>query len=166
MLNILHSKGSKAGIYSDSGINSCASHWLKDTAGYGFGLFGNEQRDLTLLLKDWDYDFLKVDWCGAKRMGLEPQARYTLIASIAQAIKPHAIFNVCQWQFPKIWVIPIAHSWRISKDRENTFACNMDMLQVGRGMSYEEDKTHFTMWAILHSPLLLGNDLSTLSKET
>ena len=42
----------------------------------------------------------------------------------------------------------------------------MDMLQVGRGMSYEEDKTHFTMWAIMHSPLILGNDLTNMSKET
>ena len=42
----------------------------------------------------------------------------------------------------------------------------MDMLQVGRGMSYEEDKAHFTMWAMMHSPLLLGNDLTKLSDET
>lgn len=43
---------------------------------------------------------------------------------------------------------------------------DMDMLQVGRGMSYEEDKTDFTMWCIMHSPLLLGNDLNTISNET
>lgn len=42
----------------------------------------------------------------------------------------------------------------------------MDMLQVGRGMSYDEDKTHFSMWAMLNSPLLAGNDLRTMSKAT
>jgi hypothetical protein len=42
----------------------------------------------------------------------------------------------------------------------------MDMLQVGRGMSYEEDKTHFSMWCMMNSPLLLGNDLRIISKET
>lgn len=43
---------------------------------------------------------------------------------------------------------------------------DMDMLQVGRGMSYEEDKTLFTMWCMMHSPLLLGNDLTTITDET
>jgi hypothetical protein len=42
----------------------------------------------------------------------------------------------------------------------------MDMLQVGRGMTYEEDKTHFSMWCMMHSPLLLGNDLTTITDET
>lgn len=42
----------------------------------------------------------------------------------------------------------------------------MDMLQVGRGMSYDEDKSHFSMWAMMASPLLLGNDLTTMSDET
>jgi hypothetical protein len=42
----------------------------------------------------------------------------------------------------------------------------MDMLQVGRGMSYDEDKTHFSMWCMLNSPLLAGNDLRHMSKQT
>ena len=35
----------------------------------------------------------------------------------------------------------------------------MDMLEIGRGMSEEEDKTHFGMWCIMSSPLLIGCDL-------
>jgi hypothetical protein len=42
----------------------------------------------------------------------------------------------------------------------------MDMLQVGRGMTYEEDKSHFSMWSMMCSPLLAGNDLTTMSKQT
>jgi hypothetical protein len=42
----------------------------------------------------------------------------------------------------------------------------MDMLQVGRGMSYEEYKTHFSMWGMLNSPLLTGNDLRSMNKQT
>jgi hypothetical protein len=42
----------------------------------------------------------------------------------------------------------------------------MDILEVGRKMSYEEDKTHFSMWCMMHSPILLGNDLTKLSEET
>lgn len=43
---------------------------------------------------------------------------------------------------------------------------DMDMLQVGRGMTFDEDKTHFSMWCMMQSPLLLGNDLTKISKET
>ncbi|MBZ0242663.1 MAG: hypothetical protein K8F24_05570, partial [Bacteroidales bacterium] len=43
---------------------------------------------------------------------------------------------------------------------------DMDMLQVGRGMSYEEDKTHLTFWCMMHSPLLLGNELTAMSQQT
>ena len=76
------------------------------------------------------------------------------------------IYNVCRWQSPGKWVTQIADSWRISGDIDIKFHSilaiidlnadlwkyssrghynDMDMLQVGRGMSYEEDKTHFTM---------------------
>jgi DNA-binding HxlR family transcriptional regulator len=40
----------------------------------------------------------------------------------------------------------------------------MDMLEVGRGMSEEEDKTHFGMWCIMSSPLLIGCDLNKLNE--
>ena len=43
---------------------------------------------------------------------------------------------------------------------------DMDILQVGRGMTYDEDKTHFTMWCIMNSPLIAGNDLTNMSDET
>jgi alpha-galactosidase len=41
-----------------------------------------------------------------------------------------------------------------------------DMLEVGNGMSNNEDKAHFTMWCILSAPLIAGNDLFNMSKET
>lgn len=41
-----------------------------------------------------------------------------------------------------------------------------DMLEVGNGMTKEEDRTHFSMWCMLASPLVLGNDISKMSKET
>ena len=44
---------------------------------------------------------------------------------------------------------------------------DMDMLEVGNGgLTAHEEKTHFALWAILNSPLLLGNDLRNMSKET
>lgn len=41
-----------------------------------------------------------------------------------------------------------------------------DMLEVGNGMSTSEDRAHFSMWCMLAAPLIAGNDLRTMSKET
>ncbi len=187
LASYIHSKKLNAGIYSDVGINTCGSIGVKDTLGVGMGLFGHDEQDLNLYLKDWDYDFIKIDWCGGRAIGLDPQVRYTEIGSKIRQIKPSAIYNVCRWKFPGNWVTQVADSWRISGDITNKFSSilkiidlnadlwtystyghynDMDMLQVGRGMTYDEDKTHFSMWCMMQSPLLLGNDLTTMSKQT
>lgn len=41
-----------------------------------------------------------------------------------------------------------------------------DMLEVGNGMSYAEDKAHFSIWCMLAAPLMAGNDLRKMSAET
>jgi alpha-galactosidase len=41
-----------------------------------------------------------------------------------------------------------------------------DMLEVGNGMSVNEDRAHFTMWCMMAAPLILGNDLSNMTDET
>ncbi|HYG82911.1 MAG TPA: glycoside hydrolase family 27 protein, partial [Pyrinomonadaceae bacterium] len=41
-----------------------------------------------------------------------------------------------------------------------------DMLEVGNGMSAGEDRAHFSMWAMLAAPLIAGNDLRNMTKET
>ncbi len=42
----------------------------------------------------------------------------------------------------------------------------MDMLEVGHGgMSDDEYVAHFSMWAALKSPLLIGADIRELSPE-
>ena len=40
-----------------------------------------------------------------------------------------------------------------------------DMLEVGNGMSVNEDRAHFTMWCMLAAPLIAGNDLRRMPKE-
>ncbi|MEO6729795.1 MAG: glycoside hydrolase family 27 protein [Ferruginibacter sp.] len=187
LADYIHSKGLKAGIYSDAGINTCASYWDKDTIGAGMGLFGHDEQDIQLFLKGWGYDFLKVDWCGGEGLELDEQERYTNISTIIRNIRKDVIYNVCRWKFPGKWVTGIADSWRISGDISNNFESilriidlnadlwkyasqghvnDMDMLQVGRGMNYDEDKTHFSMWCMMCSPLLAGNDLSKMSAQT
>jgi len=41
-----------------------------------------------------------------------------------------------------------------------------DMLEVGNGMSENEDRAHFTMWCMIAAPLLSGNDLDNMSEQT
>lgn len=40
---------------------------------------------------------------------------------------------------------------------------DMDMLEVGNGMTAAQDKGHFTMWCIMASPLIAGNDLRKMT---
>ncbi|AQT68970.1 Alpha-galactosidase A precursor [Anaerohalosphaera lusitana] len=183
----IHSKGLKAGIYSDAGKDTCASKWDNDPKGYGVGLYGHTEQDLRLMLEEWGYDFMKVDWCGGEWLGLDEPSRYTEIGETIRSIREDVVYNVCRWQFPGEWFIDVADSWRISGDIQADFGSitriidlnadlwkyagpghvnDMDMLQVGRGMSYEEDKAHFSMWCMMASPLLAGNDLRSMTEET
>jgi len=40
------------------------------------------------------------------------------------------------------------------------------MLEVGNGMTYAEDKAHFSLWCMLAAPLISGNDLRKMSPQT
>lgn len=190
----VHERGLKAGIYSDGGDNTCAHVYDNidnNRDGVGVGLYGYDEQDLRMYLMDWGYDFIKVDWCGGLRLGLDEQTRYTEIGNIINKIKEEknsdVIYNVCRWEFPGEWVMDVADSWRISTDIGLDFLSilkqidavkplakyhgpghvnDLDMLQVGRGLTYEEDKTHFAMWCMMSTPLMLGNDLTTISKQT
>ena len=187
LADYIHGKGLKAGIYSDVGINTCGSQYDNDTHGIGVGLYGHEEADLKLMLRDWGYDFIKVDWCGGLALGVSAKDQYTKVGSLIRRIRPDAIYNVCRWQYPGDWVQYTSDSWRISGDITASFdsvmnivdLCephwihcspghfnDMDMLQVGRGMTLNEDKTHFTMWCMMNSPLLAGNDLRGMTQAT
>jgi alpha-galactosidase len=41
-----------------------------------------------------------------------------------------------------------------------------DMMEVGNGMSANEDRAHFSMWCMLAAPLIAGNDLRKMSDES
>lgn len=187
LADYIRDKGLKPGIYSEGGKNTCGSYYDKDTRGNGVGLYGYEEQDLRQMLVEWNYDFIKVDWCGGLRQKLSDKEQYTKVSQIIRRLKPSAIFNVCRWQYPGDWVKDIADSWRVSADIEPTFesvmkivdVCeplwihsgpghfnDMDILQVGRGMSQDEDKAHFTLWCMMNSPLLAGNDLRKMTPET
>jgi len=184
----IHSKGLKAGMYSEAGTNTCGSVYNNQAGGVGGGLYQHDQQDIDLFFKTWGFDFLKVDFCGGKEQLLDEETRYTDIKkAIENTGRDDISYNVCRWQFPGTWVTKLANSWRISEDinaswnsvisviEKNTYLApfasqghynDMDMLEVGRGMTSEEDKSHFSMWCILSAPLVLGNDLSTINQHT
>lgn len=193
----IHSLGLKAGIYSDAGTRTCGSMWDNDVNGNVAGLYGHEASDCKRYFRDWNFDFIKVDYCGAQSVGMDERRRYTSIArSIAQYGRPDVKLNICRWAFPGTWAEKLACSWRISGDIQtnwnslkyvigknlylSAYARNghyndMDMLIVGmrgkgrlqgEGLTDIEDETHFGMWCMMSSPLLIGCDLSKLSPQS
>ncbi len=184
----IHSLGLKAGIYSDAGDNTCGSIYDNDANGVGSGLYGHEQQDMDLYLKEWNYDFIKIDYCGARDLGLDEEKRYAAICdAIANTGRSDVSINICRWAFPGTWVGNMARSWRISSDIRPRWSSvkyiigknlylsayagdghynDMDMLEVGRGLTQAEEETHFGMWCIMSSPLLIGCDLTTIPENT
>jgi len=41
-----------------------------------------------------------------------------------------------------------------------------DMLEVGNGLTVNEDKAHFSIWCMLAAPLMAGNDLHKMTDQT
>ena len=190
----IHKLGLKAGIYSDAGRNTCGSIYDADTIGVGVGLYGHDQQDCDYFFKELGFDFIKVDYCGGKphpkgdTLQLDEQIRYTEIAeAIHKTGRKDVGLNVCRWDYPGTWVSSVASSWRMSQDirpkwssvkdiiQQNLYLSayagsghynDMDMLEVGRGMTDGEDHTHFAVWCIMSSPLLIGCDLTKIKPVT
>ena len=192
LVDYIHGKGLKAGIYTDAGANTCASYWgqPKDTIGVGVGLYGHDAEDMALYFNELNFDFIKVDYCGADPgnnadgLDLDVEQRYKEIAAAIKATgRTDVAWNICRWAFPGTWACEIADSWRTTEDIYLGWASiksiinqslylpayaspghynDMDMLEVGRGLTDEEDKTHFGMWCMMSSPLLIGCDLNDI----
>ena len=186
----IHSKGLKAGIYSDAGANTCGNMYNGDNLSVNVGFYNYDQHDADFYFKECGFDFIKVDFCGGdapqntQHLALDPQQRYTAISNAIKATgRDDVRLNVCRWDYPGTWVHDVAFSWRTTKDiwdgwasvkgilAENLYMSaycydgrfnDMDMLEVGRSMTAEEDKTHFGMWCIMNSPLLIGCNLTTI----
>lgn len=193
VVDYVHKKGLKVGIYSDGGPTTCGYYHGGDKTGNGVGLYQHEQQDCDFFFKEMGFDFIKVDFCGGvsyhndRNLNLSEKERYTIIANaIAKTGREDVRMNICRWDFPGNWAheIPNVCSWRTTGDincswgsvkdiiQQNLYLSaycfggrynDMDMLEVGRGLSVEEDKTHFGMWCLLSSPLLIGCDVSNLA---
>ena len=196
VVDYIHEKGLKAGIYSDGGYNTCGSYHGGDKDGEGVGLYQHDQQDCDFFFKELGFDFIKVDFCGGDPvhnkdgLDLDEKARYT---AIAQAIKntgrTDVRMNICRWAYPGTWANNAGFSWRTTQDifsnwdsikdilKQNLYMSaysskghynDMDMLEVGvnkwgNELTAEEAKTHFGMWCIMNSPLLIGCNINSLS---
>lgn len=189
LVEYIHSKGLKAGFYSDGGDWTCGAVHGGKTTGEGVGLYQHEQQDIDLAFKTWNFDYIKVDYCGGSRhLHLDEQTQYTKIKNALDATgRNDIVYNVCRWQFPGAWVCSIGNSWRIADDINPSWGSitgildlstylsgfsspghynDMDMLEVGHGLPQTEDESHFSLWCIMSSPLVLGNDLTKMSTAT
>ena len=191
LVDYIHQQGLKAGIYSDAGRNTCGSYFNGDVIGKGVGLYDHDQQDADFFFKDLGFDFIKVDFCGGSyyhnedHFVLDERERYTAIAeAIRNTGRTDVRMNACRWAYPGTWITDVAVSWRTTGDincswgsvkgiiKENLYLsayCNdghyndMDMLEVGRTLTAEEDKTHFGLWCIMSSPLLIGCNMTDIN---
>ncbi len=99
------------------------------------------------------------------------------------------VFSICEWgrNFPWQWGRQAGNLWRTTGDITPTWVSvvsiyeinvlldkhasagawnDPDMLEVGNGsLTYEENKSHFTLWCMMAAPLILGNDIRDFIKS-
>lgn len=186
LADYIHSKGLKFGIYSCAGTLTCAGR--PGSRGYQF----QDARTYA----EWGVDYLKYDWCfdeGQNPQAAYKTMSDALKASGRPIVFSICEWGNSQ---PWTWAKGIGHLWRTTGDIINAFkginywgGCGVveiidknadlhkyagpghwndpDMLQVGNGvLTMEENRSHFTMWCMLAAPLLAGNDIRKMDKET
>ncbi len=188
VVDYIHALGLYAGIYSDAGGNTCGSVFDNDANGVGAGFYGHDQQDANRYFLDWNFDFIKIDYCGGDHLGLDEETRYRAIhRAILNTGRDDVRINVCRWAFPGVWAREVAGSWRIDGDigpnweavkrlvSKNLYLSayaggghynDMDMLEIGRGLTRSQEEVHFGMWCVMSSPLLIGCDLTTIPQAS
>ncbi len=184
LADYVHERGLKFGVYSDAGRLTCA----------GFpGGQGHEYQD-ALTYASWGVDYLKYDWDRANIFRAEPA--YTLMRDALYASGRPIVFSICEWgeNETEKWAPAVGHLWRTGGDIGAYFdksPCHEksileviennvkyreiagpnrwndpDNLEVGNGMTVNQDRAHFSIWCMMAAPLILGNDLREMTKET
>ncbi|HTB83463.1 MAG TPA: putative Ig domain-containing protein [Candidatus Sulfotelmatobacter sp.] len=127
MVDYIHAKGLKAGIYTSPGPKTCA----------GFeGSWGHEAQDAKTFA-DWGFDFLKYDWCTYSHVFKPGDARLTNTVSAEEAkgiagykfpyelmwhevqkANRDIVFNLCQYGMGDVWTWggEVGNCWRTTGD--------------------------------------------------
>ena len=189
LVEYVHSKKLKFGIYSCGGIHTCAGR--PGSHGYEF----QDARQYAI----WGVDYLKYDWYNTD--GQNAKESYKLMRDALYIAKRPIVFSMCEWRLnkPWEWAADISHLWRTTGDIENVWAkgyakegkmwggsvlTNLDMqrglekyagpghwndpdmLEVGNGvLTTAEERAHFSLWCMLAAPLMAGNDFSKMSDQ-
>jgi alpha-galactosidase len=179
----VHSKGLKFGIYSSAGTKTC------NTNGFPGALY-HEQQDANLWAS-WGVDYLKYDNCN--NQNVDAQTRYKAMRdALANTGRP-IVYSICEWGRtgpPKVWEwgADVGNLWRTTGDISDNWSSMIsrvhtnddlaqfagpghwndpDMLEVGNGgMTSTEYRTHFSLWAVMAAPLLIGSDIRSASSTT
>eukprot|EP01080_Neovahlkampfia_damariscottae_P011039 gene11039-3745_t len=178
----IHSLGLKIGIYSSAGHTTCEKRP---------GSLNYEEVDAKTFA-EWGIDYLKYDNCGNDE-NINGQIRFKKMYDSLKNSGRDIYYSVCQWgekdpEDPAKWVSTYGNSWRTTGDvKDNYYIMNdiidhnnlfaqysrlnhwndPDMLEVGNDkLTFEEYKTHFSLWAISKAPLIIGCDLNTIKQET
>ncbi len=174
LADYVHGRGLLFGIYTDAGRQTCQGRP---------GSYGHEAMDARTYA-EWGVDYVKVDWCHAE--GLDARERYAVFRDALRDAGRDIVFSICEWgtNEPWTWGPETGNLWRTTGDifdrwesvlsildRSSQYWTSAsaghwndpDMLEVGNGgMTRDEYRAHFSLWAVMAAPLMAGNDLREL----
>jgi len=173
----IHSKGLLYGVYSDAGYKTCAGRP---------GSLGYEKNDAKTYAS-WGVDYLKYDNCNSDDS--KPEVRYPIMRDALNGTGRPIFYSLCEWGVdnPASWAGAVGNSWRTTgdiSDNWKSMVSNLDnngdwkeagpgafndpdMLEVGNGgMTTAEYTAHFSLWALIKSPLLIGCDITKMTNDT
>jgi alpha-galactosidase len=184
LADYLHARGLKLGIYTSPGPKTCA--------GYE-GSYGHIQQDAKTFA-EWGVDYLKYDLCSGEAFYHTADTVYGTYQEMGEALNATQrpiVYSLCEYGRFDVgsWGRDIGgHLWRTTGDIEDNYRTmatigfdkngmpnhtgpngwnDPDMLEVGNGgMTTEEYRTHVSLWAMMAAPLILGNDVRTMTGET
>ena len=191
LADYVHSRGLKIGIYSSPGAKTCGGyagslgHEEQDAKLYASWGIDYLKYDLCSFIPD----VMEKQSDKAQQMKLMQAAYEKMHQALASTGRP-IVYSFCQYGWDAVWEWGPStggNLWRttgdITPDWDRMYAIwsqqagleryagpgpwnDPDMLEVGNGkLSYNENKVHFSMWAMLAAPLLAGNDLPNMKPE-
>jgi alpha-galactosidase len=188
LADYVHSKGLRLGIYSDAGWKTCAGR--PGSRGYEYQDALSYARWGIDYLK---YDWCNTGGLNAEG-AYQTMARALVAAGRPIVLSICEWGNNQPWEWGEevghlwrttgditaCWDCEVDHgswsSWGVLRilDMQEGLRAHAgpghwndpDMMEVGNGMSENEDRAHFSMWAMLAAPLLAGNDIQSMSEET
>jgi alpha-galactosidase len=193
LADYVHSKGLKLGIYSGPGLKTCAGftasldHEAQDAQLYASWGIDYLKYDLCSFRRDEMAAKAPNDKAAQMRMMV---AAYDKMGKALKAAGRPIVYSLCQygWDAPWEWAPALGGNlWRTTGDVQANWGSiyniinqqaglakyagpghwnDPDMLEVGNGkLTLAENRSHFSMWAMLAAPLLAGNDLPNMKPE-